>query len=53
MMVWAVLQSFGLLVDRRVVGSGGPFFLSVIVFVFRLFFLAGEFYVGGRGLDCL
>jgi hypothetical protein len=29
---------FGLLVDRRAVGSGGPF-SSVIVF--RLFFLAG------------
>jgi hypothetical protein len=27
MMVWAVLQSFGLLVDRRAVGSGGPFFV--------------------------
>jgi hypothetical protein len=38
MMVWAVLQSFGSLVDRRAVGSGGPYFSSVIVF--HLFFVA-------------
>jgi hypothetical protein len=36
---------FGSLVDQRAVGSGGPYFSSVIVF--RLFFLAGVlFYVG-------
>jgi hypothetical protein len=35
---------FGLLVNQQAVGSGGLFFL---VFVFRLFFLAGMlFYVG-------
>jgi hypothetical protein len=45
MMVWAVLQSFGLLVDQRAVGSGGPFFYAC--YCFRLFFLAVVlFYVG-------
>jgi hypothetical protein len=43
MMVWAVLQSFGLLVDQRAVGSGGPFF---VCYCFRLLFLAGVVYVG-------
>jgi hypothetical protein len=50
MMVWAVLQSFGLLVDRRAVGSGGLFFAC---YCFRLFFLAGMlFYVGDASIPC-
>jgi hypothetical protein len=46
-----VFQSFWLASRSRAVGSGGPYFSSVIVF--RLFFLAGMLFYVGDASSCI